>query len=236
MLCTHPHFLGRKALPELSRQAPWIAPSLLMCDFGNLEREVARLAAAGTVALHLDCMDGEFVPNFTYGMLICETLRRLSGMPLDVHLMIAKPERYVRHFAQAGADVITIHVEATEKPREVLQEIRSYGCGAGIALNPGTPLSQIESCLDVIDMALVMSVQPGFGGQKFDPGALDKIRTLRSRLAPEVLISVDGGVNESTITPCVEAGAGVLVVGSAIFAHDDYAARMSLLERIFRRE
>lgn len=222
-------------MPELVRRAPWIGPSLLMCDFGNLEREVARLTAGGCAGLHLDCMDGEFVPNFTYGLTIVSALRRLTALPLDTHLMVVRPERYIRQFAEAGADLLTIHVEATANPRGVLEEIKALGCGAGIALNPTTPLSQIEDCLDVADMVLVMSVQPGFGGQKFDSAAPEKIRTLKARLAPNVLISVDGGVNEQTIAPCAEAGAGVLVVGSAIFAHDDYAARLHLLEGISRR-
>lgn len=201
-----------------------------MCDFADLAKEIARLEQAQARALHLDCMDGHFVPNFTYGLTIVEACRRRTYLPLDVHLMIENPEHWVERFAEAGADLITVHVEATRQPRALLEQIRGLGVGAGIALNPGTPVSELETCLDVCDAVLVMSVEPGFGGQKFNPNALEKLRELKARLAPNVLLSIDGGINDSTIAASVQRGAQELVVGSAIFQHDDYAVRIRELE------
>jgi ribulose-phosphate 3-epimerase len=199
-----------------------VLPSLLMCDFGNLEREVQRLEEAGVGALHLDVMDGSFVPNLTYGMPIVQAFRRLTSMPLDVHLMIVEPERYVEQFCEAGADVITFHVEAVRDPSSLLRRIRDMGAGAGVALNPGTPLSTIEGCLNLCDLVLVMSIPPGFGGQQFDEVALDKLRRLREMADGQVMLEVDGGINKSTIERCAQAGAGYFVVGSAIFGKQDY--------------
>jgi ribulose-phosphate 3-epimerase len=213
----------RVAVDRLRRTAPVILPSLLMCDFGNLEQEVRRLEEAGVEALHLDIMDGCFVPNLTYGMPIVEALRRITDLPLDAHLMIVQPQRYVDQFVDAGADVITFHVEAVEDPRPVLAQIRGRGVGAGIALNPATPLTRIEGCLDLCDLVLVMSVPAGFGGQSFDEVAFEKLRQLRERLPAEVMLEVDGGVNDQTIAACAAAGARYFVVGSAIFRHDDYS-------------
>ena len=203
--------------------APLVLPSLLMCDFGNLEREVARLEEAGVQALHLDVMDGDFVPNFTYGMPIVEAFRRLTDLTLDVHLMISQPQRYVDQFFDAGADILTFHVEATEDPRTLLQRIRGLGAGAGVALNPDTPLSRVEDCLELCDLLLVMSVRAGFGGQQFNPVALEKLRRVRELTHGDVLLEVDGGVNRETIPSCAEAGAQLFVVGSAIFRNDQYA-------------
>jgi ribulose-phosphate 3-epimerase len=168
-------------------------------------------------------MDGQFVPNLTYGMPIVEALRRLTDMPLDVHLMIAEPQRYLRQFVDAGADVLTIHVEAVGDPAAALAEIRSLGVGAGIALNPDTPLSSLDSCYGLCDLILVMSVQAGFGGQGFRTVALDKLRQVRKTVRSDVLLEVDGGVNESTIGACAEAGAQLFVVGSAIFRAPSYS-------------
>jgi ribulose-phosphate 3-epimerase len=214
----------RQHIDRLRRAAPLVLPSLLLCDFGNLEREVARLEQAGVQALHLDVMDGHFVPNLTYGMPIVEALRRLTDLTLDVHLMISQPERYIDQFFDAGADVMTFHVEAVEDPRGLLQRIGRLGAGAGVALNPGTPLSQAEGCLDLCDLLLVMSVQAGFGGQPFDPVALDKLRQAREMTRGGLLLEVDGGVNGKTIPSCAEAGAHLFVVGSAIFRGGEYAA------------
>jgi ribulose-phosphate 3-epimerase len=214
--------MSRNAQIERLRESvPAVLPSLLLCDFGNLERELERLTAAGVEALHLDVMDGHFVPNLTYGMPIVAALRRLTDLPLDVHLMIERPERYVEAFYDAGADLITIHVEAVSDPRPVLARIRELGAGAGLALNPNTPLESVVECLDLCDLVLAMSVDAGFGGQKFNPVALDKLNRLRE-LAPHALLEVDGGVNEQTIAVCADAGAQLFVVGSAIFNHDDY--------------
>lgn len=199
-----------------------ILPSLLLCDFGNLEREVRRLEEAGVEGLHLDVMDGCFVPNLTYGMPIVQAIRRLTDMPLDVHLMIVDPEQYVGQFSEAGADVITFHVEAVKNPRSLLERIRDLGAGAGLAMSPETELSRIDGCLDLCDLILAMSVAPGFGKQKFDEIALDKLRRLKQIVGDDVMLEVDGGVNKTTIERCAEAGAGYFVVGSAIFGKEDY--------------
>jgi ribulose-phosphate 3-epimerase len=206
-----------------------VLPSLLQCDFGNLEREIAQLKEAGIGALHLDVMDGQFVPNLTYGMPVVAALRRLSRVPLDVHLMIAEPQRYLRAFFEAGADLLTIHAEAVDDPRPVLQEIRQLGMGAGIAVNPDTSLSSIESCVDVCDLILIMSVQAGFGGQSFRPEALERLRHVREMAGPDVLLEIDGGVNDETIGRCAAAGAQLLVAGSAIFQSPSYAQAVKKL-------
>lgn len=211
-------------------------PSLLLCDFGNLEREIARLEAGGVRALHLDVMDGHFVPNLTYGLPIVEAVRRLTALPLDVHLMISEPSRYVERFVEAGADHVTIHIEAAPQPRTLLERIRTAGATAGLALNPSTPLSAVEESLDACDLLLVMSVEPGFGGQAFEPAALEKLRIIASGPHHGLLLEVDGGVNDATIAACAEAGADLFVVGSAIFHHDDYSPRIEKLTRLARPE
>ncbi len=216
---------------------PWILPSLLLCDFGNLEREVAELEAAGLPGMHLDCMDGQFVPNFTYGMPIVAAVRRLTELPLEAHLMIADPQRFVGEFVEAGADVLTVHAEAVADPRPVLADIRSRGAAAGLAINPGTPLASIDAALDECDLVLVMSVNPGFGGQKFEPVALEKVAELAERrragkLNPELVIEIDGGVNLDTIAQCVAAGADICAAGSAVFRGGDYANNVA---RLYRR-
>jgi ribulose-phosphate 3-epimerase len=219
---------SRDSLPLLRQAAPAVLPSLLMCDWGNLEREVARLEEADVAALHLDVMDGNFVPNLTYGMPLVETFNRLTDLPLDVHLMIANPERYLAEYRKAGADILTIHVEAVDDPRPLLEQIRKLGAGAGLALNPATPLERVEGSLEFCDLVLVMSVPAGFGGQSFQSVALEKVRRLRE-LAPDVLLEIDGGINLSNVADCAAAGAHLLVVGSAIFRHDDYAAQVRRL-------
>lgn len=212
----------RHHLDRLRDAAPAVLPSLLQCDFGNLEGELAKLTEANVPGLHLDVMDGNFVPNLTYGMPILAALRHRTELPLDCHLMITNPAQYVDAFCDAGADTITFHIEAVEDPRPVLAKIRERGVGAGIALNPATPLSDIASCLDLVDIVLVMSVNAGFGGQKFDRVALDKLKLVREMTRPEVLLEVDGGVNQQTIADCASAGAQLFVVGSAIFSHPPY--------------
>lgn len=215
---------GRESLTQLKSALPAVLPSLLLCDFGNLEREVRRLEAAGVTAFHLDVMDGQFVPNLTYGMPLVEALRRLTDRVLDVHLMVDRPERFLREFQAAGADLLTVHVEAVRDPRGTLEEIRSLGMAAGLAVNPATPLTAVEACLDACDMVLVMSVHAGFGGQKFDPVALDRARRIRAVAGPDVLLEMDGGINATTIRDCAAAGAQLFVVGSAIFRSSDYVA------------
>jgi len=219
-------------LDQLRKTSPVVLPSLLLCDFGNLEREVQKLEAAGVRGYHLDVMDGHFVPNMSYGLPIVEAMRRLTDLPLDVHLMISDPGNYVERFVEAGADLLTIHAEAVEDPRPVLETIRKLGVGAGLAINPATSIEKIEAALPLCDLVLVMSVVPGFGGQAFDDVALDKLRALRSQLPDEVLLEVDGGVNEETISACGEAGAQLLVAGSAIFGKSDYTAAVAKLTRL----
>jgi ribulose-phosphate 3-epimerase len=219
----------RNRLADLRNVVPVVLPSLLLCDFGDLRSEVRRLEAAGVRALHLDVMDGHFVPNFTYGMTIVEAVRRLTDLPLDVHLMIARPENYVRAFHEAGADIITIHAEATDRPAEVLAEIRGLGAAAGLAINPPTPVSTIESCLDSCDLVLVMSVQAGFGGQAFNAVALEKLRELRGKIEPDTLLEIDGGITTETIGAAAQAGAELFVVGSAIFRTQDYTESINQL-------
>ncbi len=222
----------RQHLSNLRDAAPTVLPSLLLCDFGNLEREVQRLEQAGVRALHLDVMDGVFVPNLTYGMPIVAALRRLTDLALDVHLMIAKPEQYIDQFLDAGADIVTVHIEAVENARSALTQIRDRDAGAGITLNPQTPLSTIEDCLDLCDLVLVMSVDAGFGGQEFNPVALDKLRRLRELTGDDVLLEVDGGVNADTVKACAEAGAQLFVVGSALFRNDNYATTVKKLTEL----
>jgi ribulose-phosphate 3-epimerase len=224
----------RRRFDDLRQPPPVILPSLLLCDFGNLAAEVRAVEAAGARALHLDVMDGNFVPNITYGTPIVEAVRRVTDLPLDVHLMVARPEVYVDEFIDAGADIVTIHGEIEGDPRPVLEQIRSRGAAACIALNPPTPLEHIASALPYCDMVLVMSVMPGFGAQQFEPIALEKLRTLRDQYGDRLLLEVDGGVNASTITACTAAGAHMLVVGSAIFRRTDvpYAQSMTELNQL----
>ena len=198
-----------------------VLPSFLLCDFGNLQREIERLEEAGVKALHLDVMDGHFVPNFSYGMPIVAAVRKLTNLPIDVHLMISAPEKFIPQFVDAGADCLTIHAEIDSDVPAVLTSIRSAGVWAGLALNPKTPLQMVEPILSACDLLLIMSVDAGFGGQAFNPVALDKLR-LAKEMAPHLLLEVDGGINRKTIASCREAGASLFVVGSAIFGQDDY--------------
>ncbi|MBI2825430.1 MAG: ribulose-phosphate 3-epimerase [Planctomycetia bacterium] len=214
---------------HLRATSPAVLPSLLMCDFGHLADEIARCEAAGAPGLHLDVMDGHFVPNLSYGLPLVETVRRLTRLPLETHLMIAQPEEYVGRYIDAGADVVTFHVEATADPRSVLAEVRMRGAKAGLAFNPPTPLAAVEPFLDECDLVLVMSVHPGFGGQEFEPVALDKLRQLRAREGMRAALEIDGGINEHTIAAAAEAGAHLFVVGSAIFHTKDYRATIGHL-------
>jgi ribulose-phosphate 3-epimerase len=209
-------------LADLHAAAPLIGPSLLACDFADLGGEVRRLEEAGARILHLDVMDGHFVPNLSFGLPIVEAVRRVTDLPLDVHLMISEPGRYLRRFREAGADLLTIHVEAVPQPQPLLEEIRALGALAGLTLNPATPLGAMEDWLELCDLVLVMSVTPGFGGQEFEPVALAKLRRLRELVGPGVLLSVDGGIHRETIGPCAEAGADLFVTGSALFSQNDY--------------
>ena len=222
----------RANIERLRNASPVILPSLLLCDFGNLEREVARLEQANVQALHLDVMDGCFVPNITYGMPIVAAVRRLTDLPLDVHLMIQRPEDYIDQFIDAGADVVTFHIEGVENPRFLLQRIRDRGVAGGVALNPKTPLRELDDCLDLCDLVLAMSVPAGFGAQSFDESTLERLSRLREQVDDHVMLEVDGGINETTIAKCREAGAGFFVVGSAIFREDDYQAVVRRLNQL----
>jgi len=197
-----------------------IAPSILSADFARLAEQVSLAAAGGADWIHVDVMDGRFVPNITMGMVVVEALRRETDLPLDVHLMIVEPERYVERFVAAGADVVTIHAEATPHVHRTLQMIRAAGARAGLAVNPATPLDWFEDVWQDIDLALLMTVNPGFGGQKFILRSLERLERLRARRDaenPQVLIEVDGGVGPANAAELVRRGADVLVAGSAVF-------------------
>ena len=222
----------RQQLERLRRATPSVLPSLLLCDFGDLRSEVRRLETAGVEGLHLDVMDGHFVPNLTYGMPIVAALRQLTELPLDVHLMVQDPGRYIEDFVNSGSDVITIHVEATNDPQRDLRQIRDLGVASGLALNPDTPLTEVEPYVEECDLLLVMSVDAGFGGQAFNPVAVDKLASLRKQTPEGLLLEVDGGINSSTIGACAEAGADLFVVGSAIFRQPDYGVSVTELESL----
>lgn len=197
-----------------------IAPSILSADFAHLGAQVAEAEAGGADWVHVDVMDGHFVPNLTIGPLVVQALRPVTTLPLDVHLMIEAPERYLEDFARAGADVLTVHWEACTHLHRTLQQIRELGVKAGVSLNPATPVSVLEEVLSEVDLVLLMSVNPGFGGQSYIPSSTAKIRKLRQLMQEcesAALVEVDGGVNAQTIREVVVAGADVLVAGSAVF-------------------
>ncbi len=221
---------GREKVIEMRQHGPCVLPSMLLCDFGNLGAEVERLAAAGFLGLHLDVMDGRFVPNFTYGMPIVRAFRELTSMPLDVHLMIEEPGDYITQFCEAGADAITIHREAVTDPVPALDKIREGGAAAGIAVNPGTPISEIACCEGHVDLVLIMSVDAGFGGQAFNPSVLSKYSQAREIFGDQVVLEGDGGLNASTVASVTEVGAEFLVVGSAIFRKGDYGLALQELK------
>lgn len=221
--------MTRAKLDAIRDAAPAVLPSMLICDFGDLRSEVAKLADAGTRVLHLDVMDGHFVPNLTYGMPIIEGLRRHTDLPLDVHLMISDPLKYARPMVDAGADILTFHVEAVEDAVYTAREIKKLGVGVGVALNPDTPIRDLDPCLEDVDMVLVMSVNAGFGGQSFNPVALDKLKLLRES-HPDLLLEIDGGINNETIGQARAAGCDLFVVGSGIFRADDYGDAISQLD------
>lgn len=218
-------------------RGPVILPALLLCDFGHLAREVERLEAAGAAALHLDVMDGRFVPQLTYGQVVVEAVRRAAHVPIEVHLMIEEPERSIAEYARLGADVITVHVEALADPRATLRAISDLGPRAHVAISPGTPVERVEPCLDACDGVLVMSVEPGYGGQRFNPVALDKLARLadlRARRGGSFLLGVDGGVAADTVGPAAAAGAELIVAGSAVIRAHDYARALGELEALAR--
>ncbi len=213
-----------------------IAPSILSADMARFGDEIADVAAAGADWIHVDVMDGRFVPNITLGPPVVAALRKVTKLPLDVHLMIVEPERYVEDFARAGADVISVHVEASTHLQRTLAEIRRLGKRAGVVLNPHTPDSSLEYVLEDVDLILVMSVNPGFGGQAFLPQVLPKIERLRKAVEGrglQVDIEVDGGVTPETAGQVVSAGANVLVAGSAVFGRPDRAKAISAIRAAY---
>ncbi len=212
-----------------------IAPSILSADFSRLGEEIRDVEAAGADWIHVDVMDGCFVPNITIGPLVVEAVRRVTDLPLDVHLMIEHPDRYIADFADAGANWIAVQVEACMHLNRTLHRIRECGCRPIAVLNPSTPLSAIDWVMEEVDAVMLMSVNPGFGGQRFIPNTLEKIRHLRIRIAErklDTLIEIDGGVNETTISDISAAGADVFVAGSAVFGSEDYGATIRKLREL----
>ena len=201
-----------------------ISPSILSADFGNLEKDIRMIDRSVAEWVHIDVMDGVFVPNISFGFPVMKAVRRVTKKPLDVHLMIVEPQRYVKRFAEAGADYITFHLEACQEPRQTIAEIKTAGAKAGVSIRPATPVESVFDYLSELDMVLVMSVEPGFGGQSFIPSALDKISALRREIDEKgymCLIEVDGGISESNAREVFEAGVDVLVAGSSVFSAED---------------
>ncbi|MBP3038321.1 ribulose-phosphate 3-epimerase [Bacillaceae bacterium Marseille-Q3522] len=209
-----------------------IAPSILSADFSKLAKEIKDVENGGADYIHVDVMDGHFVPNITIGPLIVDAIRPVTKLPLDVHLMIENPEKYIEAFAKAGADYITVHVEACRHLHRTIQQIKSYGVKAGVVLNPATSLHTLDYILEDVDMVLLMTVNPGFGGQKFIASVLEKMKELneiRKKKKLNFAIEVDGGVNENTAPLCIAAGANVLVAGSAIYNQEDRKKAIEVL-------
>ena len=213
-------------------QPTLIAPSILSADFARLADEVAAVERAGADLLHVDVMDGHFVPNLTVGPPIVEALKKVTKLPLDVHLMITNADAFIREFAEAGADYLTVHVEACPHLHRTVQSIKERGVKAGVTLNPATPIALLQDILPDVDLVLIMSVNPGFGGQKFIPSALNKVaaaRAMLDRIHSRALLEVDGGIKAENASQVVAAGATVLVAGSAIFSQRDYAGTIAAL-------
>lgn len=210
-----------------------IAPSILAADFGKLVEEVKDVEKAGADLIHVDVMDGHFVPNISFGSIAMDAIRPHTELPLDVHLMIENPDQYIEQFAKAGAAYITVHVEACRHLHRTIQLIRSYGVKPGVVLNPHTPIETIKHVLEDIDMVLFMTVNPGFGGQKFIHSVVPKIKELSDIIKEKNLdaaIEIDGGVNAETIVPCAQAGATIFVAGSAIFGKEDRTAALKAIK------
>jgi len=226
-------FVAATEIP-LARQSPIIAPSILSANFARLGEEVDAVVAAGAQWIHFDVMDNHYVPNLTIGPLVCEALRKHGvSAPIDVHLMVKPVDRIVPDFARAGASVISFHPEASEHVDRTIQLIRDSGCKAGLVFNPATPLSYLDHVLDKLDLVLIMSVNPGFGGQSFIPGALDKLRRVREMIDASgraIRLEVDGGVKPANIAEIARAGADTFVAGSAVFGENDYAAVIARMQ------
>ena len=215
-----------------------IAPSILSADFTRLGQEVAEAEAAGADYIHVDVMDGHFVPNITLGPMVVEAVRRATSLPLDVHLMVETPDRYLADFRAAGADGLTVHVETCPHLHRTVQQIKELGCWAGVTLNPSMPVVSLEEILPYVDLVLVMTVNPGFGGQSFLEGMLPKIRRVRAMLdgiGSDADVEVDGGIDAETASRVVEAGANVLVAGSAVFTAGGIASAIAQLRAASRK-
>jgi ribulose-phosphate 3-epimerase len=206
-----------------------IAPSILSADFARLGEEIVAIDKAGADLIHIDVMDGHFVPNLTIGPAIIKSLRKHTTLPFDVHLMISNPEKYIEDYANAGADIITVHAEATNHLDRLVAQIKSTGKKVGVSLNPATPVSNIKHIIPLIDLVLIMSVNPGFGGQSFIPYTLDKIAEVKSLSHKGLFIEVDGGINQDIARQVVAKGANVLVAGNSVFKTSDYAGNIKLL-------
>ena len=212
-----------------------IAPSILSADFSRLGEEVAAIERGGADWVHVDVMDGHFVPNITIGPPVVASIRKITKLPLDVHLMIQDPDKYIEKFAKAGADIITVHVETSPHLHRSVQFIKDQGCKAGVSLNPATSLATLDHILSEVDMVLLMTVNPGFGGQEFIPSVLPKIKRLREQISEKgisVDIEVDGGVNLNTISKVAQAGGNIFVAGNAVFTTPDYGKTISELRRL----
>ena len=212
-----------------------VSPSILSADFGSLKEEILKLGKGGADYIHLDVMDGIYVPNITFGPPVIKKLRNITDVPFDVHLMIDKPERYIKEFVDAGADIITVHEEATTHLHRTIEEIKSYGLKAGVALNPATPLENIEYVLDYVDMVLIMTVNPGFGGQEFISSMERKIKKMRSIIDNrklDMLIEVDGGIKLNNAKKIIDYGVDIIVVGSGIFEAEDIAERTKIFKAL----
>jgi len=220
---------------RVESRGPVVLPALLLCDFGHLAEEITRLEAAGAAAIHLDIMDGMFVPQLTYGQVVVEAVRRAATVPLEVHLMVVDPDRWIATYSRAGADILTVHVEALADPAKTLETIRHLGPRAHLAISPDTPVDRVLPHVGHCDGVLVMSVEPGFGGQAFDPRSLSKLEALaaaRSTRHPRLRLGIDGGISTSTIGAAARAGAQLIVAGSAVIKTPDYALAIRDLQRI----
>ena len=215
-----------------------ISPSILSADFTRLGEEIIAVEKAGADYIHIDVMDGHFVPNITIGPLVVKAAKKVTSLPLDVHLMITDPDKYIDDFIDAGSDILTVHVEATTHLNRTIAHIKEKGIKAGVSLNPSTPLSSLDHIMEYVDMVLLMSVNPGFGGQKFIPNTLQKIETLRSLIDKnrlDIELNVDGGITINNIEQVAEAGANVFVSGSGIYGTPNYKETISLMKDLIRK-